>query len=466
MELRYGKDVMESEEYRSWGGEFHGSPWDISWADEPYRERKMKTLAPDILEERLRQVLESGTPSGRGAVYIHIPFCRLACTYCGFYKEKTDAEKQALYTDSLVKEIRSLADFPYVRKSQTGAVFFGGGTPGLLTPSQISRIMEAVKDTFHLLPEAEVTMESSLSDMTEEKMRAAIESGINRFSFGVQSFDTRVRRSVGRGDSREAVAEKLAGLAKEKAGMVIDLIYGLPYQTEEVMAGDIRRALSLGISGLDLYKLQIHPSSPLGKQFKAQGKVQEVAQLQSLFRIAQNGLTHGKAVPISCTHWKMKPGERSLYNAMAAGESDIFALGMACGGKLGEISFFKPVNAAMYHAAAGKRYVAMGGQVKGPYRKERGVLSSACDRGIFDLDMIGHETGAEVSGFLMPIFKSWTNWGLLTQQGSVFSMTEAGRFWYKTMMRFLLRMFENGLYGFPGEEERKHIHWQGMKNMK
>ena len=229
MELQYGKDVMESEEYRSWGGEFHGSPWDISWVDEPYRERKMKTLAPDILEERLRQVLESGTPSGCGAVYIHIPFCRLACTYCGFYKEKADAEKQALYTDSLVKEIRSLADFPYVRKSQTGAVFFGGGTPGLLTPSQISRIMEAVKDTFHLLPEAEVTMESSLSDMTEEKMRAAIESGINRFSFGVQSFDTRVRRSVGRGDSREAVAEKLAGLAKEKAGMVIDLIYGLPY---------------------------------------------------------------------------------------------------------------------------------------------------------------------------------------------------------------------------------------------
>ena len=466
MELRYRKEVIESEEYQSWGGEFHDSPWDISWADEPYRERKTTALSPDMLAKRLRQVLESGTPSERGAVYIHIPFCRLACTYCGFYKEKADREKLALYVDSLVKEIRSLADFPYVRKSQIGAVFFGGGTPGLLLPSEISRIMEALKDTFHFLSDAEVTMESGPSDMTEDKIKTAIESGVNRFSFGVQSFDTKVRRRVGREDSGDAVAEKLAGLAKKKAGIVIDLIYGLPYQTEEVMAGDIRRALSLGISGLDLYKLQIHPSTPLGKQFKAQGKVQDEIQLQSLFRVAQNGLTGGKAVLISCTHWKMKPGERSLYNTMAAGESDIFALGTACGGKLGDLSFFKPVNTAVYHAAAGKRYVAMGGQVKGPYRKERGVLSSACDRGVFDLDVLGHETGAEVPGFLMPIFKSWTDWGLLTRQDSVFSMTEAGRFWYKTMTRFLLRMFENGLYGFPGEEERKHIHWQGMKNMK
>ena len=78
MELRYGKDVMESEEYRSWGGEFHGSPWDISWADEPYRERKMKTLAPDILEERLRQGLESGDAvRTRGSVYSYpvLPSC-------------------------------------------------------------------------------------------------------------------------------------------------------------------------------------------------------------------------------------------------------------------------------------------------------------------------------------------------------------------------------------------------------
>ena len=98
MELRYRKEVIESEEYQSWGGEFHDSPWDISWADEPYRETKTTALSPDMLAKRLRQVLESGTPSERGAVYIHIPFCRLACTYCGFYKEKADREKLALWT--------------------------------------------------------------------------------------------------------------------------------------------------------------------------------------------------------------------------------------------------------------------------------------------------------------------------------------------------------------------------------
>ena len=459
--------IMESEEYRSSGGKFLSSPWDVEWNDIPYHERETQTLPPPLLRRELETILREGRPSERSAVYIHIPFCRLDCTYCGFYKQKADDAKLAAYAESLIKEIQGLRSCPLVEKSKVAAVFFGGGTPGLLSPAQITAVMAAVEDTFHPASGAEITMESSLSDMTEEKMEAAVASGVNRFSFGVQSFDTRVRHAVGRPDPKEKAAESIRRYAGLGADVIIDLIYGLEHQTEETMRKDIRQAVSCGVAGLDLYKLQIHPHSVLGKAFAATGRKLDNSRLQTLFRATVEELETAGAKGISCTHWKMKETERSLYNTISSEGGDVFALGMACGGTLGGISFFKTVKEEIYRKEARHGYAPAMGKRKSPYAARLGCISSACDRGVLDLHLLEEETDIPLQRLFAPVLAAWEKWGLLYREDGRYLYGPAGKYWYKTMRRYLLRMTENLLYGMEGAAAApKKMNWQGMDNLK
>ncbi|MDY6085025.1 MAG: radical SAM protein [Dialister sp.] len=467
MEAGFLKQVMDSEAYRTAGGRYLGSPWDIQWDDWPYRERNAQPLMPPTAKKEIASILQSKSSVKRAAVYIHIPFCRLACSYCGFYKQPFHEEKLAGYVDSLIKEIRHLKSSPYVAGSKVEAVFFGGGTPGLLTPRQITDIMDAAKDVFSLEAHAEITMESSLSDMTEEKMEAAVQSGVNRFSFGVQSFDTKVRNGVGRPDTKERAIAQLENYTRFGADVVIDLIYGLEHQTEDSMQEDIRLAAACGAAGLDLYKLQILPSSVLGKSFAAKRKKLEQNHLQTLFQAAVDKLVQVGAKELSCTHWKMKDSERSLYNAISADGGDIFAFGMACGGRLGPISYFKTMKDDVYREEAGKNCAIGMGQKKGIYAPRMGQISSCCDKGVIDVKRLAEDTELPLEKLFIPVLETWQQWGLLYRKGDIYRYSPAGKYWYKTMRRFLLRMTEHMLYGMDTESlGNKNRAWQGMDNLK
>lgn len=173
------------------------SPWKIEWNDVPYKERDTRPLSRLKVLGAMKEVLFNGTPTQRAAVYIHILFVVYHVPIVLFQKEGEN-KAQHEYVELLMKELESLSDKPYVKKSKISAVFFGGGTPGILSAGDMADILCAIKKTFLLTEDAEVTMESSLSDMTEEKMDVAIAGGVTRFSFGIQSFNSQVRNTVGR----------------------------------------------------------------------------------------------------------------------------------------------------------------------------------------------------------------------------------------------------------------------------
>lgn len=405
-------------------------------------------------------LISCSDPSKRGALYIHIPFCRLNCTYCAFYKERENPEEIELYVSSLLKELEYFRDKPFINQSNIEAVFFGGGTPSLLTPEQITSVMKTIHSVFPLSSHAEITMESSLSDMDDEKMEAAVSAGINRFSFGVQSFNSQVRNHVGRPDPRELVMEKLGHFSKLPILTIIDLIYGLPYQTEDIIRQDILDAFSAGISGLDLYKLQIHPASVLGKEFKRTHKVQDIRELQHLFQAASSVLEEKGGEILSCTHWKMKNEERSLYNTIAAEGSDLLPIGVACGGQIGSIRYTKARNLARYGGDIG--FLPFMGYKKGPFSHALGYLNSVCDRGIIRLPSLQKELGDTVFTALLPVLQIWEKEKLLVLSADSYYFTSPARFQYRSMARFLLHTMEYILYGKPEETSGS---WTGMHNM-
>lgn len=197
-------------------------------------------------------------------IYVHIPFCRTKCTYCAFLSGDYDERVASRYLKALEQEIRAkgaVASRPFV-----DTVFFGGGTPSLIPAEELIAVLTAIRESFVVADDAEITIETNPGTLTPEKLEAYRAAGINRASVGVQSFDNRELESIGRihdaSDARNAVAMlRAAGFDN----VSLDLIAGLPRQRQEVWHRSVECALELAPDHLSLYLLELHPGTKLAR---------------------------------------------------------------------------------------------------------------------------------------------------------------------------------------------------------
>ena len=206
-------------------------------------------------------------------IYLHIPFCRSRCSYCDFATGMYESDLAERYVNSLVEEITgwSEVDSP----ATVNTVYFGGGTPSLLAPAQIERILKAVRDRFRVPAGAEVTIELNPGDggtssaAKRETIRDFRNLGINRASFGAQTFDDRELKQLGRTHSSDDITSTFDQLREAGFGNInFDLIAGLPGQTLRGWQRNLTAALTLRPEHLSLYLLEVHEGTPLADQIK------------------------------------------------------------------------------------------------------------------------------------------------------------------------------------------------------
>jgi oxygen-independent coproporphyrinogen-3 oxidase len=196
-------------------------------------------------------------------IYIHIPFCQSRCAYCDFATGLYEAPLADAYVRAVAAEIESCAR----ACAPVETIYFGGGTPSLLAPAQLSRILEAVHARFSVAPDAEVTMEMNPGTVKPETLRAYRALGVNRASFGAQTFDDRELKRLGRIHTAADVRETVRLLREEGFDNVsFDLIAGLPAQTLEAWTNNLEQALALRPEHLSLYLLEVHEGTPLAHQ--------------------------------------------------------------------------------------------------------------------------------------------------------------------------------------------------------
>jgi oxygen-independent coproporphyrinogen-3 oxidase len=201
-------------------------------------------------------------------VYLHIPFCRSRCSYCDFatdvYRSADGVER---YVSALCAEVDAQASRA---RAEIDTVYFGGGTPSLLTPQQLERILRSVRNSFDLLPDAEITVEMNPATVTHNKLSAFRQVGVNRASFGVQTFDDRMLRLLARAHDAADARETFAMLRHAGFKNVsFDLIAGLPGQTVDDWDRNLDEALALAPEHLSLYLLEVHAGTPLAEQIKS-----------------------------------------------------------------------------------------------------------------------------------------------------------------------------------------------------
>jgi oxygen-independent coproporphyrinogen-3 oxidase len=199
-------------------------------------------------------------------LYLHIPFCSAICNYCNFNRGLFDPDQKQRYVSALASEIGRVGDanLTGARGRAADSIYFGGGTPSLLEPHEIRRLIEACHGVFTVAPEAEITLEANPESVTAERLAAYRAAGVNRLSFGVQSFrDDELRRlsrlhTVSR--ARAAFGEaRAAGFTN----ISIDLMMWLPEQPVLAWLESVEAAIALGSEHVSMYLLEIYPNAPL-----------------------------------------------------------------------------------------------------------------------------------------------------------------------------------------------------------
>lgn len=259
-------------------------------------------------------------------IYIHIPFCKKKCSYCDFHFSTTFETYRGRMIDALIAEIDSRK---HEIQEVVETIYFGGGTPSLLTVEEIGRILTKINESFSIVKEPEVTLETNPDDFGS---RAIVEGwkavGVNRLSIGIQSFRQKDLDWMNRAHSAEE-AELAIDLAREVGfnNLTIDLIYGLPETTIDEWGAQLDRFLDLNIDHLSAYCLTIEERTALSNWVK-KGKItpsfeeDQGAQFELLVaKLAANGFEHYEISNFA------KPGRRSRHNTAYWSRANYLGIG-------------------------------------------------------------------------------------------------------------------------------------------
>ncbi len=202
-----------------------------------------------------------GAPIG---IYLHIPFCRGKCPYCDFYSLQADEALQRRYLGALGEQIRQWGE---ALPRPVSSVYFGGGTPSLLDAAALADLLQTLRGSFSLLPDAEITMECNPSDAADFDFRCAALAGVNRVSLGLQSAREEERKALGRRAGRtQAEAAITAVRAAGIHNISLDIMLGIPRQTEDSLRESIAFCARQGVQHVSAYLLKIEEGTPFATQ--------------------------------------------------------------------------------------------------------------------------------------------------------------------------------------------------------
>ena len=229
-------------------------------------------------------------------IYIHIPFCRQKCYYCDFYKT-LNTKNTSSFLSSLKEEVKLRQN--YLENETVKTIYFGGGTPSVLSESQIRDILNFLQQQFQISERAEITLEANPDDLTPEYLNALYNLGINRLSVGIQSFeDDLLKKMNRRHNAGEAILSIENSLKAGFKNISIDFIYGLPGLSQKQWKQNLQQAFTLPVHHLSAYHLTYHEGTPfytwLKKgTLKALKEKESVQQFSDLLDLAEKNNFEG-----------------------------------------------------------------------------------------------------------------------------------------------------------------------------
>src|SRR5262249_22038187 len=209
-------------------------------------------------------------------LYISVPFCRSKCSFCNFASGVFSRDKMSRYVNRVCSDVATAKlnaiKMDAILERAADTIYLGGGTPSTLPPEELSRIFTAVRENFDLARDSEITVECAPATLTDQMIETLAICGVNRVSLGVQSFVDREAASVGRLHTRTQALDDIARLrAVGIHNINLDLIAGLPYQTQASWRQSLDDVIEAGVPHVSVYILEVDEDSRLGRELIAGG---------------------------------------------------------------------------------------------------------------------------------------------------------------------------------------------------
>lgn len=356
-------------------------------------------------------------------IYIHIPFCNSKCAYCGFYSIASQKQKSA-FLEALRAEIALRTD--YLKGEEIGTIYFGGGTPSVLSVEEIKGILESVFRHYKVNPAAEITLEANPDTLNPDYLQDLRKLGINRLSIGIQSFfDDDLKYLSRRHDSNHA--KQCINWAKQAGfdNLTLDLIYGLPTATAEKWNQNLDLFFETQAQHLSAYALTVEPNTILAKQIASQ-QLQPVNEDDAVRdyeilcqRTKENGFLHYEISNFA------KPGFRSKHNCSYWNRTPYAGFGPSAHSFEGVSRQWNVSNLSQYIASHDSPNLFEKEILTPEERYDEYVMTSIRTMWGCDLKYMEREMGKRFSDFCLKQAQKPLSQGMLTQTNEFLHLTDA-----------------------------------------
>ena len=357
-------------------------------------------------------------------IYLHIPFCKQACTYCNFHFT-TSQRYKSNFVKAIIKEIDLQKDF--LRKESIATIYFGGGTPSLLTIEEVSLVLEKIGNEFSFEKDLEITLEANPDDITKEKLLSWKDIGINRLSIGIQSFFDEDLVWMNRAHTAKEAIDNLQLAKSEFENISIDLIYGGPSLSDERWEENIATSINYKIQHLSCYALTVEEKTPLHKQILLKRTVDVDSDKQaSQFMILMESLKQNGYEHYEVSNFAM-PGFRSRHNSSYWQGKKYLGLGPSAHSYDGIIRKWNVANNIKYIEAINKGVVESGSEVLTETQKlNEYIMIALRTREGLDLEKIKTVWGEEKLNTMQNRLIRFKENNLINNVGSTIQLTNEG----------------------------------------
>ena len=303
------------------------------------------------MSDKLVNSMTSGSVS---AVYIHIPFCRRRCFYCDFpiyvvgnTKRGETSGAISQYIEVLCQEIVTIQ----TNHKPLETIFFGGGTPSLLSTQQLQRILEVLDGKFGIDKYAEISMEIDPGTFDKQHLQGYVNAGVNRISLGVQAFQEELLQACGRYHSVSDIFTAIDLLqAAQISNFSIDLISGLPHQTLDIWQQSVEQAIKITPMHISIYDLTIEPGTAFGRYYQPGDRPLPTDETTvKMYRMAQEILTNAGYEHYEISNYA-KPGYQCRHNRVYWENRDYYGFGMGAASYYQGKRFNRPRKTKEYYA--------------------------------------------------------------------------------------------------------------------
>lgn len=371
-------------------------------------------------------------------IYVHIPYCKRKCVYCDFYSTPAMGDVEA-YVDCVARECAA-RQAAVLGGERVSTLYVGGGTPSLLTPGQMHRLLDGLRRSADLSGVEELTVEVNPDDVTDELMECFAREGVNRVSMGVQSFVDSELEFMGRRHNAAEALEAIATMRRAGIGNVsIDLIYGVPGQTMQSWRHSVEQAIATGAQHISAYSLSYEPGTRLWVM-RQQGKV---AETDDEVCVAMYGHLASALKAAGYEHYEIsnfaRPGFRSRHNSAYWDFTPYLGLGAAAHSYDGHARSYNPSSIRQYVAAINERgSAAVTEQLNDQERYDEEVMLRLRTADGLDARLLESKFGAEAARQFRQKARRHIAQGLLQCHGDSYCLTGDGVMMADAVIRDLM----------------------------